>query len=108
MCGDTAEGIELAVGCPPPTEGGEPIPAWRAELATFEMTPKEMQEYDRLERERERRLDASRLHQFHDSFSMAARKWFERHFEEEVRRAALTEVPRAMEFVRPGFDEPNR
>jgi hypothetical protein len=87
MCGDAAEGLELAVGRPRDPDGDNALPAWISELENVEMTPAEEAEYDRLEAEREARVDATDVHQIAHGVSLLTHEWLPERYEALAARA---------------------
>ena len=75
MCGNADEGLELAIGRPRDPDGDNPLPAWIQELENVEMTPAEEAEFDRLEAERDARVESTSVQQIAHGVSMLAHEW---------------------------------
>jgi hypothetical protein len=78
MCGDAEEGVELGVGtpCPPGNDLLKPERPWLDQLEHDPPTLRELEERERVERERDRRIDAMPVLKLAWAFSRGAREWF--------------------------------
>jgi hypothetical protein len=76
MCGDVAEGVELAVGWPQQADAvEEPVPGWPANLPDDEPTPAESTRWRRERNARKARVDATRAMQLAWPYSLLVHKW---------------------------------
>src|SRR6185436_8301213 len=78
MCGDAAEGIELAVGTPYPEEPSEtafPAEDWAADLETEPMSRAEAADFDLDQQESDARLDETTIVKIAEVFSILAQQW---------------------------------
>jgi hypothetical protein len=78
--GDMRQGLELAVGEPNPV-GDKPIEPrpWLDELVNVEMSPEESAEFDRQERARTTRIDATQLSKRGRAYTMLSYRWLDHH-----------------------------
>lgn len=112
MCGDAAEGIELAVGRPRSPERSSDAADGERFLEDFlNQVPsdEEMAEFKRLEDVRRVRVDASPILQMARTFMKRAGDASATALGDglgHLQKAVLNEFPKATEFRRPGFDEP--
>jgi hypothetical protein len=75
MCGEVAQGIELAVGTPHPIDGEPREPEWAEALANLEMTPDESAEFEKQEEARHARIEAATLSKTAQAFTMRSHDW---------------------------------
>jgi hypothetical protein len=78
MCGDFREALELALGKPQPVEGERQATVGEmllAELRHVTITPEEMAEFERTEKERRARLNAHPLTRMSDLYADRAGEW---------------------------------
>jgi hypothetical protein len=82
MCGDPEEGLELAVGRPRQV-GNDPAehPEWIEELANVGMSAEEEAEYNREDKARRARIDASRLTKMATAYTKISYRWIVHHRE---------------------------
>ncbi len=80
MCGDFTEAVELAVGAPQRVgaTAGDADFQERPWLEIPEPTAKELRQFDREEKARKRRIDASPLTKLATTMTIAAYRWFHR------------------------------
>jgi hypothetical protein len=98
MCGDLAEGIELAVGRPHPVDGEPPdIPDWIAE-ASDELTAEECADFEAEERARDARVDATALSAMAWAYTRASHRWL-RKGRDELRLTADAILAEALDIV---------
>jgi hypothetical protein len=83
MCGDAEEGMELAVGTPCPHANGVPETERPRpeELDNSPVTPDELAEFERQERERDTRIGATAAMKLAWAYSREARDWLARYTE---------------------------
>jgi hypothetical protein len=99
MCGDLAEGLELAVGRPHPVDG-EPhpeTPDWLAE-ANDELTAEECAEFEAAERARDARVDATALSVMAWAYTRDAHAWLRKH-RDELRASSDEVLAEALDVV---------
>jgi hypothetical protein len=102
MCGDTAAGIELAVGVPQPTDGERPETADERYLADYvEPSAQEMVEIERKEAARRDRVEQAPLARMSMTFGLQAHQWLEKH-RDAVEQSADPLVREALEIA--GWD----
>jgi len=86
MCGDFAEGLELAVGRPHPVDPVDPVDndAQEADLSPFagafdnvEMSPQERAEFDRDEGARDARIEALPASTMSHAYAMVSHRWLQ-------------------------------
>jgi hypothetical protein len=83
MCGDLAQGIEPAVGAPPPA-GPEPAErlAWIEDLANVRLSAEEEPDLDRQERARQHtRVSAAPIFRRAWAYTMLSHRWVDHHSE---------------------------
>lgn len=80
MCGDLADGIELAVGTPHPVDGEAPDPpaSW-LECLNTEMSAEELAEYDRQKEARDARIDGAPLTAMAWTYTRQSTQWLDEH-----------------------------
>jgi hypothetical protein len=100
MCGDFADAVELAVGAPRAAEAtpGDADTEDRTRLEIREPTPRESQEFEKDEKTRKRRIDASPVTTIAASMTIAASRWFRRS-SDAVRAGGDAVVVEALEIV---------
>jgi hypothetical protein len=101
MCGDLADGIELAVGTPQPVDGDPPDPEdadFEAELLNVEMSPEESAAYDRREAARHARLTGEPIAVMSTAYTMLSHRWLSEHAG-ALRAAADLVLTEALDLV---------
>jgi hypothetical protein len=101
MCGDLAQGLELAIGTPHPVDGEPPVredAGAAAALWNLEMSPEESAAFDRSEATRRVRLDHEKLGTITTAYTMRAWKWLNEH-SEALRAAADPVLAEALDVV---------
>lgn len=83
MCGDTREGLELAVGIPHPADlDGAPVePPWHADLENVEMTARERVEFERRENARDVRIGDTTIMTIAHACALLSHRWFTARYE---------------------------
>jgi hypothetical protein len=82
MCGDAAEGLELAIGAPHPVQDDPAENAARREfleLLNVQPSVEEMAEIDRNEKARDVRLDRAALNRMARAHMMRSTSWLQKH-----------------------------
>jgi hypothetical protein len=80
MCGDAVEGLELAVGRPKSPEGDDSGPRWEIDESVNAMpSPAEMALFERDEKARDVRIDASPLARMSTVYRRRATAWIAEH-----------------------------
>jgi hypothetical protein len=101
MCGDFAQGLELAVGTPHPVDGEPPVrggAALAAELWNVEMSPEEFAAFNRLETARSVRLADEPLSRMAMTYTMLSHQWLSEH-SGALRTAADPVLAEALDVV---------
>jgi hypothetical protein len=101
MCCDVHDGLELAIGRPCPEDGETDEPADRSDddvSGEVEMSPEQLEEFDRQEAAREARVEASLPARMARAHTMMSSRWLdERYF--PVRAAADSVLIEALDVV---------
>jgi hypothetical protein len=100
MCGDVAQGLELAIGTPHPVDG-EPDregPALAADLWNLEMSPGESAELERRESARRARLAEEPVGNLATAYTMLSYRWLSEHHD-ALRAAADPALAEALDVV---------
>jgi hypothetical protein len=100
MCGDYAEGIELAVGAPHPVDGetASPMAAYLEEYQNVEISAEETAEYERQEAARDARIQKTTLTSVASAYTELSLRWLtERH--DAVAPSADPVLAEALEIV---------
>jgi hypothetical protein len=82
MCGDFAQGLELAVGTPHPVDDEPPVredAALAADLWNVEMSPEERAAFDQREAARDARLDDEPMAMMAMAYTMLSYRWLSEH-----------------------------
>jgi hypothetical protein len=101
MCGDLAQGLELAIGTPHPVDGKRPVredAGVTAALWNLEMSPEESAAFDRNEAARRVRLVDEKMGTMATAYAMRACRWLNEHFE-FLRAAADPVLAEALDVV---------
>lgn len=98
MCGDVAQGIELAVGAPHAVDDEPKERPWVADLTNVEMTPEEQAEFDRQAKDRDVRIEATVLSDKAHAYAMQSHCWFTERCG-ALRRAADPVLAEALDVV---------
>lgn len=100
MCGDAAEGLELALGTPQPEVGEKPEPpaAWLADFENAEPTAEERATSMAAEAARDERIEALPLATLTRVYSLTSFEWL-RDRAETLRTTADTVIVEALEIV---------
>ena len=100
MCGDAAEGLELALGTPQPEVGEKPEPpaAWLADFENAEPTAEERATSMAAEAARDERIEALPLATLTRVYSLSSFEWL-RDRAETLRTTADTVIVEALEIV---------
>lgn len=101
MCGDVADGIELAVGRPceeSHAKTGSTLPQWIDEFDDSAMTLSERSDFERRERDIDARIDDTSIMNIASAFSVLAHKWLAARGE-SVRRSADHVIREALEIA---------
>lgn len=101
MCGDFAQGLELAVGTPHPVDGEPPVRAGAALAAEFlnvEMSPEESAAFDRREAARRARLADEPMATMARAYTMLSYRWLSAHLD-ALRAAADPVLTEALDVV---------
>lgn len=101
MCGDFAQGLELAVGIPQPVGREKPEPpavAWLADFTNAEPTARELAEYQAADEARDARVDALPLGAVAWIYTMSSFEWLTEHYE-RLRERSDPIVAEALEIV---------
>lgn len=104
MCGDAAEGLELAIGAPHPVhEEPHEDPGRREflELIARQPSAEEMAEIDRSEKARDVRLDRAPLNKMATAYMMRSTSWLQK-YRDGIAAGADPVVREALEIV--GWD----
>jgi hypothetical protein len=76
MCGDSREGLELALGVPRSVgESGRQVPDWVDDVDNTEPTPQEQIEWDRHQAALEARVDGTSIMKVAQPYSLLAMRW---------------------------------
>lgn len=84
MCGDVAEGLELAVGRPRPAQGERTLVVaqdWLFDAQDREMTAEERDEFHRREKERDVRIKATPIITLAHACAMLSHRWLTARYE---------------------------
>jgi len=101
MCGDAAEGLELAIGTPQPEVGEKPEPpaaAWLADFDNAAPTAEEQAAYMAAESARDERIEALRLATLTRVYSLSSFEWL-RDRAETLRTTADAIIVEALDIV---------